>query len=576
MTSERKPTIAELIAARKMRDAAAKREKRIAEAVNSGDQTRIDNFLRKGETLAFFDNLRPYQRIAVLQTVKNKRTGTHTLNATAVGLGKTRVAASFVNTLNEFKGGYVLWLTSLTLIGDTCRELSSLGCTVIPVADKSSVFFNVPFPKDRPIIFVTNYEVIKRDPGLWGTYNGGNFPKFVAVIIDEVTKLKGGANARPTQIWMETKDLLHNAHPEAYRLFLSGTPAVNKPDEIWAYLHLFDPDRFDSYGRFKQVFCKYNNKGELVFSTERLLELLGGMVIRQTVENLGLEGVPSLRDPNWYNEVIDEVTIDPDSSVGQAYLSMAKEAMAELSNEDFLTPNMVLEQILRLRQLLLAGGSFTYNKFFHSRQPDGSVVRDKISRTVKLDGPYPKLDRAQELIAQYQAEGEQVVVFSCFNEPLENLVNHMSISCNACPTCAADTNKCPNKIMPYRFGLLTGKTSQAQRQQMVHDFQQGNLDVILINKIAGAEGLNLQKCDLWPGGSRVMIHLDTWWNPAKEEQANGRCVRMNTNQPVVSHYITAKNSVDGYMRSILEQKAQDIGQLDTGLLRQSLESGLGG
>jgi SNF2 family DNA or RNA helicase len=520
---------------------ARKREDRIVQAVSSGDDSKIANFLRKGEEIAFKDKLRPYQQAAVIETVRNYRTKRHTLNATGVGLGKTRVAASFVNTVSEFKR--VLWITSLTILPDTVNEISrNLGASIIPVGDDYALFRTIPFPE--PTIFITHYEALKRDAGLW-------LPnEWDCIVYDECSKLKGGANPRPTQIWKDARDFCNKVHPTAFKLFLSGTPAENRPEEIWSYLHIFQPEKFDSLAQFKAAFCRYNQQGKLVFSTERLLELLQGSVIRQTVENLGLQGMPSMKDPNWYSEVNHEITLPPDSKIGSLYLELQNDLRAALDADNSLTPNMELEQILRLRQILTAGPRFTYTKQLFDLNGNPT---EKKKFSVDLEGPFPKLDAAESLIASYQAEGEQVIVFSCFNEPLTNLANAL------------------NRTGFYRVGLLTGETDQATRAKLVSDFQHGDVDVILVNKKTGSQGLNLQKRKGQKGGAKFIIHLDRWFNPAVEEQANGRALRMDTIEPVVSTYLHVRNSVDDWMLAMINSKRESVGQMDEGLLRASLE-----
>lgn len=517
--------------------AAAKREANVKKAIETGD---VSNLLKKGEELAFSDQLRDYQKQAVMETVRNFRTGRHTLNASAVGLGKTRMAGSFCNTISSFKK--VLWITGKTLTDQTARELNSIGCSVVPLPSNQSAEFLLSFPLPKTTIYIIHYEMLKRDPALHTT-------KWDCVVIDEVSKLKGGASGRPTQIWKDTKKFLHEEQPKAFRYFLSGTPAENRPEEIWAYLHLFDPNRFDNFYQFKNAYCGWNPiEGKPTFSTEKLLELCRGNVIRMTVENMGLEGAPSLKDPTWFHATEIMIELDKQSSIGKAYRQMATELRADLGN-DTLAPNMILEQMLRLRQLLSAGPKFTYTK--QEYDINGNPIR-KLPITLELKPSYPKIDAAEELISSLQSEGEAVVVFSCFNEPLHNLKASL------------------DRTGFYTSALLTGDTPIEQRNQAVRDFQNGDLDVILINKMAGAKGLNLQKCDQWKGGSSNIIHLDRWWNPAIEEQANGRCVRMNSTHPTQAYYLHVVDSIDDYMKAMVDSKDEAVNQLDRGLLTETL------
>ncbi len=52
-----------------------------------------------------------------------------------------------------------------------------------------------------------------------------------------------------------------------------------------------------------------------------------------------------------------------------------------------------------------------------------------------------------------------------------------------------------------------------KRQEAVDAFQNGEGDLFLISLKAGGTGLNLTAAD-------YVLHLDPWWNPAVEDQAN--------------------------------------------------------
>lgn len=606
------------------------------------------SYLRKGERLAFPDKLEPYQLQAVLMTIRNYRTGVPTLNASDVGLGKTRESASFITTVGFRR---VLWFTKKgILLEQTVKELNSLDpdrLIAVPIHDQSELwvtqmfpmlhtpapdnkFFNPPSEGPSPspspysgktVVFVTHYEVIHRDSYLFKpspnhrlpakpqenalislTYDktkpgtvlpsgsslpnhlsssdiervtyplGKNFPVAFApsdgyahpkgpewdcIIVDEATKLRNGASYQPPQFYTKMKALLHLCHPETYKLFLTATPAENRPEELWAYFHLFKPERFNDLASFRRIFETRNDKGERVVDVERLLGMLGSMVIRHTVANLGLN-MPTLSSDYWFKTKTHKLHIDPDSHVGQAYLSMQSAALAELDSYTVLNPKVLLEVMLRLRQLLSAGPVFTFSKTIKRLSPtpnaDGSpkIIKDKQTFTVKMEPPYHKHDAVEQLIAELQAEGEQVIVMSCFNQPLYNLHNSLQ------------------RVGVYTSGVIAGETSEADRRRYVSEFQQGRLDVLLINKMAGAHGLNLQKCDNWPGGASHIIHMDRWWSPAVERQANGRIVRMNTKFPCTAHYFEVQNSMDTAMRDLVEAKADAVHMMDVELMKDTI------
>ena len=115
------------------------------------------------------------------------------------------------------------------------------------------------FAADGGICVLTNYETIRNTAAAQNIH-------WDFVIMDEVHKLKGGANATgPTAIWEAIKDL-----SMGFQMMLTGTPLVNSIEEIWSYLHLFDPLAFPDSSRFARQFSAFKDmSGKLQFSFSR-------------------------------------------------------------------------------------------------------------------------------------------------------------------------------------------------------------------------------------------------------------------------------------------------------------------
>jgi len=104
------------------------------------------------------------------------------------------------------------------------------------------------------------------------------------------------------------------------------------------------------------------------------------------------------------------------------------------------------------------------------------------------------LSMLEELIA----EGKKILLFSQFTSML------------------AIIEKEVQKIgIPY--AKLTGRTKK--RAEVVDSFQNGEVPLFLISLKAGGTGLNLTAAD-------TVIHYDPWWNPAVENQAEEKILRM--------------------------------------------------
>lgn len=84
------------------------------------------------------------------------------------------------------------------------------------------------------------------------------------------------------------------------------------------------------------------------------------------------------------------------------------------------------------------------------------------------------------------------------------------------------------------------------REALIHEFK--NHTKIFISTEAGAEGINLQFCN-------IVINYDLPWNPQRVEQRIGRCHRYGQkNDVVVLNFINRKNAADQRVFELLDSK----------------------
>lgn len=114
-----------------------------------------------------------------------------------------------------------------------------------------------------------------------------------------------------------------------------------------------------------------------------------------------------------------------------------------------------------------------------------------------------------------------------------------------------------------------GSFSANVRQSLIYDFKHNTR--VLLTTEAGAEGLNLQFCN-------IVINYDLPWNPQRVEQRIGRCHRYGQKyEVVVANFLNTKNYADRRVFELLKEKLN----LFDGLFGSSdeilgaLESGVG-
>ncbi|MFJ8172116.1 DEAD/DEAH box helicase [Streptomyces sp. ADI93-02] len=138
-----------------------------------------------------------------------------------------------------------------------------------------------------------------------------------------------------------------------------------------------------------------------------------------------------------------------------------------------------------------------------------------------------KLNRLRELVAEAEANGLKVVVFSYFREVLRTVQEALGQGV---------------------FGPVSGGIPAARRQELVDSFGAVDGHAVLLSQIqAGGVGLNIQ-------AASVVILCEPQIKPTMEHQAVARAHRMGQIRTVRVHRLLAADSVDQRMLDILARK----------------------
>jgi SNF2 family DNA or RNA helicase len=153
-----------------------------------------------------------------------------------------------------------------------------------------------------------------------------------------------------------------------------------------------------------------------------------------------------------------------------------------------------------------------------------------------------KLPAAEQLIRRLRGEGETVVLFSSFVDPL--------------------------RLLQQRLGgeLLCGCLRPLERQAVVDRFQEGCADLLLSTYGTGGLGFTLHR-------ARHVILLERPWTPGAVDQAEDRCHRIGMQGALISHWLqlgVADQLVDGLVASKAKQIEVLLGPRRLSLQRQPL------
>lgn len=537
------------------------------------------------QNLPWYEAMKEYQNediLFILNAWNEELSGV--LNANDTGLGKTFETGAALDLLSELfyrkhdRRPRVLWLTAKSLVGQTYREHMKWNKGRIQVvvgmsalvegelytsiklgADKKMREFQVEMAIQNNAWIVTNYDALNTTPILTKI-------EWDIVIVDEVHKLKGGANCRggqckhrpedkncgATGLWKKTKEIVNLASTKPFFMPLSATPVQNKSRDIWAVWHLFDPDRFPTPARFEREFCyeEWNEdrtKKIIKCDVERLIKVLKHQVIRRTKKEVGLELPDKIVEYDVDSRLADEDEI---------YTMIRDNAFVALDSMGdkplTITALIAMFHYLRLANISTADVHYKYTDL-NGMEHEMTLPETESS----------KLSRTMEKIEQLLAEGEQVVVYSTYNEPLKRLtrmINEAEFQFNGA-----------GAVGKAKF-FSGEENAKGETDAIVAGFQHGEFQVLCANVKAGGVGLNLQKSEQWKGGASNIIVLDVWWNPAVMTQAEDRVHRTGQTDTCFIHYMTNEDSIDAFMAKILaEKQAMMDGLMERDEIRPAFE-----
>lgn len=389
--------------------------------------------------------------------------------------------------------------------------------------------------------------------------------KWRSVICDESTALKNGKAKRTIAaitLCTGLKEVKNSegkrvqikvGEPVEYRLFLTGTPALNRPFELVSQLQALS--RLDEFGGWFRFCVRYTNATRTRFGWDfsgaaNLNELnekmrAGGMYIRRLKADV-LQELPDKRRVILPQELDNRVEYDRAQSDVIAYLNAVKPIViqppAGLSLEGFQklqwgynakeTDN---EKLGYLRSLSMAQNmderhfALFAEQFesanAESRRAFGREHSEHLLRfeALKQLAAWGKMDAALQWISNFLETGEQLLFFAHH----QDIIEHIAKTFNA--------------------PMIVGGVSTAKRQQIVDDFQAQRHPLVVANIRAGGKGITLH------AASHVGF-LELEWNMQLMKQAEDRLHRRNQKNAVTAWYLLAENSIDMEIWQLLQAK----------------------
>jgi SWI/SNF-related matrix-associated actin-dependent regulator 1 of chromatin subfamily A len=313
------------------------------------------------------------------------------------------------------------------------------------------------------------------------------------IVLDECQQIKNPDSSRTQQIRQICKG--------RKVITLSGTPWKNRGGELYSMFNMIAPMKFSSNQAFLNNWVDYYWQGNFkkqggIKNIQKFKEYIKDIAIRRERKDVMPE-LPTTQRTKLHVQMNLDETKEYDDAV-----------------EEFA-------------------------KWYEESENDaasGINILGKISRLRHLTG-VAKIPATLEHVEEFLEEKEgKLVIF----------VHHQDVGqsiFNSCKDLFENNEEWSVPVMQ-----LTSALSPEERFRVQETFNKLPRCIMVASTLASGEGLNLQT------GSYCIMH-ERQWNPANEEQAEGRFCRIGQTSPeIIAVYAQVAGSIDEYLDSIVENK----------------------
>ncbi|MBS2971038.1 DEAD/DEAH box helicase [Metabacillus sp. KIGAM252] len=282
-----------------------------------------------------------------------------------------------------------------------------------------------------------------------------------------------------------------------HRFALTGTPVENSREELWSIFHVVFPELFMGLKEYSTL------------TRKKVARRIRPFMLRRMKEDV-LSELPEKIESMEIVELLPE-----QKKLYAAYLAKLRHDTLKHLDKETIQKNRIkiLAGITRLRQICCHPSLFV----------DG------------YSGGSAKFDQLMNILEEARLSGRRVLIFSQFTSMLDLIGRALAV-----------------QGMPYFY--LDGQTALAERVELCTRFNTGERNLFLISLKAGGTGLNLT-------GADTVIHFDTWWNPAVEEQAADRAHRMGQTNTVNVIKLVTRGTIEEKMNELQDKKRQLIKEI---------------
>lgn len=430
----------------------------------------------------------PYQQYCIDSIIYNRAVGLFL----DMGLGKTVITLTAIHDLR-----YNRWEVAKPLIIAPKKVAEATWSVEAKKWDHLKMMRIVPVlgtlqQRLRALSTPADAYVINRENTQWLVEHFKNSWPFDMVILDESSSFKNGSSKRFKALKLVRSRIKRFVE-------LTGTPASNGLEDLWAQIYLLDGGARlgKTLGAYRdRYFIPGKRNRTTIFSytpKDGSFEM-----IKRAISDICISMKAS--DYLTLPDVIhNDIPVALDASATKAYRQLETDLLLQV-DENTITAGTA--GVLTGKLLQLCNGA----------------IYDENKKAIKIHDC--KIDAFLELVEQLN--GQHALVFYNFQHDRDRLVEALTST-----------------------GLRVRVYSQAQDEI---DWNNGQIDILLAHPASCGYGLNLQQ------GGHHAIWFGLTWSLEQYEQANKRLHRQGQEHPVVIHHLIVQGGMDEAVIDALKSK----------------------
>jgi SWI/SNF-related matrix-associated actin-dependent regulator 1 of chromatin subfamily A len=428
---------------------------------------------KKPEDLEYF----PFQKVGIQYAASRP----NTLIADQMGLGKTIQAIGLINHRKSIKSVLVVCPAGVKFVWQY-----ELNRWLARDMDVGVAYPKYDFPNTN--IVIMNYEILHR-------FDEVVLRKWDLLICDEAHYIKNSKTQR-------SKMVKKVAQRAKRLLFLTGTPILSRPSELWNLLRILDPDNWDHWLDFIQRYCDGHRKW--ISNTDTVWDASGASNLDELQKRL--------RSTIMIRRLKEEVLEDLPSKFRQTII-IPQGDIPEMAKIEKSIDKSDLDLVI---DFMSTGGASS-----------------ALTRLVKVrkETALAKVPWTVNHIKQMLESEDKVVIFAHHKAVVEALVLG---------------------LVDFNPVWITGDVSLKDREVAIASFQANDLNRVFIGTI-GAAGVGIT---LTAASTVVFAELD--WVPGNISQAEDRLHRIGQHNNVLVQHLVVHRSIDAVLTDMLTEKQKVI------------------